>query len=82
MDGRGWQPEYGISPEGIEVLGFVEALPEEARRELLAAVRALCKSEGYLSLHADLRPLFNQRRPARPRRTGRTAKVIPLFKNR
>jgi hypothetical protein len=77
MDGKGWKPQYGISPEGIEILGYIEALPREARRELAAAVRALCRSEGYLSLHDDLRPLMSRRRP----RPARSAKVIPLFRN-
>jgi hypothetical protein len=81
MDGKGWKPEYGISAEGIEVLGFVEALPLDARRELAAAVRALCKSEGYLSLHDDLRGAFGHRR-VRACFRRRTAKVIPLFRNR
>ena len=79
MDGKGWKPEYGISPEGIEVLGFVEALPREARRELAEAVRALCRSEGYLSLHDDLRMVMSRRRPRRASR--RMGKVIPLFRH-
>jgi hypothetical protein len=77
MDGKGWRPEYGISAEGIEILGFVEALPPEVRREMADAIAATCKREGYLSLHDDLRRLF---RP-RPRSSGDDglAKVIPLF---
>ena len=46
MDGRGWKPEYGISPEGIEMLGYVEALPREVRRELAEAIATLCRREG------------------------------------
>ncbi|MCA1825662.1 MAG: hypothetical protein ABR567_12260 [Myxococcales bacterium] len=77
MDGKGWKPQYGISPEGIEILGFVEALPREARRELLQTVARLCRSEGYLSLHDDLHGLLE-----RARRPPRTGKVIPLFSAR
>ena len=77
MDGKGWKPEYGISAEGIEILGFVEALPREVRRELADAIAQLCRSEGYLSLHDDLRKAV-----ARQGRTGTgpLAKVIPLFR--
>jgi hypothetical protein len=78
MDGKGWKPEYGISPEGIEVLGFVEALPREARREMAEAVRALCKSAGYLSLHDDLREVVEKEEQQEPQADG---KVIPLFRN-
>jgi hypothetical protein len=77
VDGKGWKPQYGISPEGIEILGFVEALPREARRELALAVAKLCRSEGYLSLHDDVRKLIE--RTQRPPQTG---KVIPLFSSR
>lgn len=77
MDGKGWKPQYGISPEGIEILGYIEALPREARRELAQAVAKLCRSEGYLSLHDDVRELID--RATRPPRTG---KVIPLFSAR
>jgi predicted glycosyltransferase len=77
MDGKGWKPQYGISAEGIEILGFVEALPREARRELADAVAKLCRKEGYLSLHDDLRDAIEKAR--RPPRSG---KVIPLFKAR
>jgi hypothetical protein len=78
MDGKGWRPEYGISAEGIEILGFVEALPPEVRREMAAAIAATCKREGYLSLHDDLRRLFKPR--AHASGSGdRLAKVIPLF---
>jgi hypothetical protein len=77
MDGKGWKPEYGISTEGVEILGYVEALPREVRRELAHAVGALCRREGYLSLHDDVRASL----PREPRaRRGRLAKVIPIFK--
>ena len=55
MDGKGWKPEYGISAEGIELLGYLEALPRDARREFLQEVAAKCRAAGYLSLHDDLR---------------------------
>jgi hypothetical protein len=77
MNGKGWKPEYGISAEGVEILGFVEALPREVRRELADAVAALCRSEGYLSLHDDLRAALARHRVKRSRRG---AKVIPLFR--
>ena len=54
MDGRGWKPEYGISPEGTEMLGYLEALPRDVRRELVEAIATLCRREGYLSLHDDV----------------------------
>lgn len=80
MDGKGWKPQYGISPEGVEMLGYLEALPREARREFLAEVAKKCRSAGYLSLHDDLRAavekaddLAGEERPA---------KVIPLFRKR
>ena len=77
MDGKGWKPEYGISSEGIDILGYVEALPRKVRREVADAVAALCKREGYLSLHDDVRAAIGiDRRRARPR----VAKVIPLFR--
>jgi hypothetical protein len=77
MDGKGWKPEYGISREGIEILGYFEVLPEDVRRELADAIAALCRREGYLSLHDDLRERL-QREPAAERLT--LAKVIPLFR--
>ncbi|HYY52887.1 MAG TPA: hypothetical protein VE755_08450 [Myxococcales bacterium] len=76
MDGRGWKPEYGISPEGIEMLGYVEALPRDVRRELADAVATLCRREGYLSLHDDVSDMPS----AAPAEEGTLAKVIPLFR--
>jgi hypothetical protein len=76
MDGKGWKPEYGISAEGIEALGYIEALPREVRRELADAIATLCRREGFLSLHDDL-PARLQRTP---REKGKLAKVIPLFR--
>ena len=77
MDGRGWKPEYGISAEGIDILGYVEALPRDVRAELARAIATLCRREGYLSLHDDVRERIgrSQQRAARE-----LAKVIPLFK--
>ena len=77
MDGKGWKPEYGISAEGIEVLGYLEALPKEVRRELTDAIAALCRREGYLSLHDDVRKRLA---PNEPGENGDLAKVIPLFR--
>ncbi|HET7788980.1 MAG TPA: hypothetical protein VIR81_04040 [Myxococcales bacterium] len=76
MDGKGWKPEYGISSEGVQILGYVEALPREVRRELADAVAELCRREGYLSLHDDVRKALAQERPA----PAEPAKVIPLFR--
>jgi hypothetical protein len=77
MDGRGWKPEYGISAEGIDILGYLEALPREVREELARAIATLCRREGYLSLHDDVR-----KRVDSSLREGddKPAKVIPLFK--
>jgi hypothetical protein len=77
MDGKGWKPEYGISAEGIEVLGYLEALPKEVRRELTNAIATLCRREGYLSLHDDVRQRLG---PHEPDESGDLAKVIPLFR--
>lgn len=79
MDGKGWKPQYGISPEGIELLGYVEALPREARRELLEAVAKLCRKQGYLSLHDDLRTAVEK---AAPRPRQKQGEVIQLFRKR
>jgi hypothetical protein len=76
MDGKGWRPEYGISPEGIEILGFIEALPREVRLEMADAIAVACKGQGYLSLHDDLRRALARERP---RLVENLAKVIPLF---
>src|SRR5712692_1674811 len=80
MDGKGWKPQYGISAEGIEILGFIEALPRDARRELADAVAKLCRRQGYFSLHDDLSGLLE--RPRTVQRARRTGKVIPLFSAR
>ena len=77
MDGKGWKPEYGISAEGIEVLGYLEALPREVRREMADAIAALCRREGYLSLHDDIGTAAPKAEPEDPEKL---AKVIPLFR--
>ena len=77
MDGKGWKPEYGISREGIEILGYFEVLPEDIRRELADAIAALCRREGYLSLHDDLRERLQREAPDQ---SSTLAKVIPLFR--
>jgi len=80
---KGWQEECGISEEGIDILGWVEALPREARRELAATVEMLCRAQGYLSLHEDVVSLDEERRARQPkrarralRREGQLAQVI------
>ena len=78
MDGKGWKPEYGISAEGIEALGYIEALPREVRRELAEAIGTLCRREGYLTLHDDVRKRLGRAQLASG--GGKLAKVIPLFK--
>jgi hypothetical protein len=55
MDGKGWKPEYGISAEGVELLGYLEALPQEVRRELADAIGTICRREG-----ATVIPLFRR----------------------
>jgi hypothetical protein len=83
MDGKGWKAEYGISSEGVEVLGFVEALPREARKELVDLVRETCRRQGYISLHDDLRACFAPRDGLREHlapgeEQPRMGKVIPF----
>ena len=80
MDGKGWKPQYGISREGVELLGYVEALPREARAEMLQEVAKKCRSAGYLSLHDDLRAAVQQAGDSAD--DSGDAKVIPLFRKR
>ena len=80
MDGKGWKPQYGLSAEGIEMLGYFEALPREARLEFLAEVAQKCRGAGYLSLHDDLRGAVEKAGDVGARTP--LAKVIPLFKKR
>jgi len=79
MDGKGWKPEYGISAEGIDALGYIEALPREVRRELAEAIGTLCRREGYLSLHDDVRQRLGRSEGEQGK--GKLAKVIPLFRH-
>jgi hypothetical protein len=81
MDGKGWKPQYGISPEGVELLGYVEALPREARAELLKEVARKFRSAGYLSLHDDLRAAVEKAGDGGGVEAVE-AKVIPLFRRR
>ncbi len=76
MDGSGWKPEYGLSAEGEELLGFVEALPADARREIVAAVAAHCRAAGYVTFHDDLHAFGV--RPDGERPPERLARVIPF----
>ena len=83
MDGKGWKPQYGISPEGIEMLGYLEALPREARRELVQEMARRCRKEGYLSLHDDLRSAVEGAvEKADPLPRERIGNVIQLFRKR
>ena len=84
MDGKGWKPEYGISAEGIELLGYLEALPRDARREFLQEVAAKCRAAGYLSLHDDLRAAVEASvdRVAPVSDAVAPGRVIPLFRKR
>jgi hypothetical protein len=69
--GKGWQEECGISEEGVEILSWVEALPEEARKEIAATVARLCRGQGYASLRDDIVILDRERRARLPERTRR-----------
>ena len=79
---KGWQDVCGISDEGVEILGWVEALPREARRELAATVEMLCRAQGYISLNDEIVLLDEERRARQPqrarrgRREGQLAQVI------
>ena len=75
---KGWQGECGISDEGVEILGWVEALPEEARRELAATVEMLCRAQGYISLNDEIVTLEEERRLRLPQRARRPPREGPL----
>ena len=79
MDGKGWKPEYGITLEGKKILGFVEALPKDAREELLTTIEVFCRSQGYVSLHDSfaLKPEEQQES-----KTSELAQVIPILRSR
>ncbi len=78
MADREWRGE--ISDEGREILGFVEGLARESRRELAAVVEMLCRSQGYHSLQDGVVELeFERKRrrgPDRARRRDQLAEVI------
>jgi len=69
-----------ISEEGRQILGFVEALPKESRRELAAMVELLCRSQGYHSLQDNVVELERERErrvgPARESASVELAEVI------
>ena len=71
--GKGWQEESGISEEGVEILSWVEALPEDARKEIAATVALLCRGQGYASLRDDIVILDRERRARLPERSERLA---------
>jgi hypothetical protein len=75
---KGWQSGFGISEEGIEILGWVEALPREARRELAATVEMLCRAQGYISLNDEIVVLDEERRARQPQRARRARRDGPL----
>ena len=77
MGNRGWKPEYGISDEGIAILGYVEALPRELRAAMLRDIRQHCKAKGYLSLHDDLTQLVAPRQKRQRKEKG-GGKVLPF----
>jgi hypothetical protein len=75
MDGKGWKPEYGITLEGKKILGFVEALPRNAREELLTTIEVFCRAQGYVSLHDSF--------ALPPEATSaQMAQVIPILRSR
>lgn len=75
-----WAGEGDLSAEARDILGFVEALPRDARRELVAVVELLCRSQGYHSLHDGVIELSRVRQsrlvPDRARRRDELAEVI------
>jgi hypothetical protein len=68
---KGWQEDCGISEEGLEILSWVEALPEEARKELAATIAMLCRGQGYASLRDEIVILDRERRARLPERSQR-----------
>ncbi len=84
MDGKGWKPEYGITLEGKKVLGFVEALPRNAREELLTTIEGFCRSQGYVSLHDSfaLKPEAQQAQQQPQPGSRQLAQVIPILRSR
>ena len=81
---RGWQDECGISAEAVEILGWVEALPLEARQELAATVAMLCRAQGYVSLNDEVVLMDHERRarlPSRARRGRREGQVAQIIRH-
>jgi len=72
--GKGWQDECGISEEGVEILSWVEALPQEARKELAATIALLCRGQGYASLRDDIVILDQERRARLPEKDRRVVR--------
>src|SRR3989442_13233165 len=50
---KGWQGEGGISDEGVEVLGWGDALPREAHRELCGTVESIFRAQGCMSVNGE-----------------------------
>jgi hypothetical protein len=71
---KGWQEECGISEEGVEILSWVEALPQEARKELAATIALLCRGQGYASLRDDIVILDQERRARLPEKDRRVVR--------
>ena len=71
---KGWQEECGISEEGVEILSWVEALPQEARKELAATIAVLCRGQGYASMRDDIVILDQERRARLPEKDRRVVR--------
>lgn len=71
---KGWQEECGISEEGVEILSWVEALPQEARKELAATIALLCRGQGYASMRDDIVILDQERRARLPEKDRRVVR--------
>jgi hypothetical protein len=71
---KGWQDDCGISEEGVEILSWVEALPQEARKELAATIAVLCRGQGYASLRDDIVILDQERRARLPEKDRRVVR--------
>jgi hypothetical protein len=71
---KGWQEECGISEEGVEILSWVEALPQEARKELAATIALLCRGQGFASLRDDVVILDQERRARLPEKDRRVVR--------
>jgi hypothetical protein len=81
---KGWREDCGISEEAVEILGWVEALPREARKELAATVEMLCRGQGYYSLRDEIVVLEHERRarlPSRQRRGVRRDELAQVIRH-